>query len=252
LYNPEENGGFIGIGFAIPSSTSKFIVDRLLDPNHPKPGWLGFTLQDSTPELAAAFGLPQYPGAIISAVDPSGPASKASLRPGDVLEKINGAQQSDSRAFMRAIVMVSLGNVVQLTVWREGREQEFTATVGEWPNYMPGGGMMSPHAAQAMIAKAPDPGLRLAPITNESRKQYGLDPKLTGALVSSLESDCEARDLGIVPGDVITAAQGEPVATPDDVRRAVKAAHDQHRPYLAVLVQSKTNARWVSLSIGGA
>jgi serine protease Do len=252
LYNPEANGGFIGIGFAIPSNTAKFVADRLLDPNHPKPGWLGFSLQDSTPELAAAFGVPQYPGAIISAVDPTGPASKASLRPGDVLEKINDAQLSDARAFMRAIVMVPVGKPVHLTVWRDGREQDVPATVAEWPNYMLAGGVMSAHVAQAVIAQAPDPGVRLAPITDASRKQYGLDAKLTGALVSSVEVDCEARDLGIVPGDVITAAQGEAVSSPDDVRRAVKKAHEQRRQYLAVLIQGKRGARWVSLSIGGA
>jgi serine protease Do len=117
---------------------------------------------------------------------------------------------------------------------------------------MPYGGMMNARAAQAMIAKEPDPGVRLAPITDAARKQYGLDPTLSGALVTTVEQDCEARDLGIKPGDVITAARGEPVASPADVRRAVRAAHVEHRPYLAVLVQSKKTARWVSLSISGA
>ena len=48
LYNPDVAGGFIGIGFAIPAELAKFVVDRLLDPSHPKPGWLGVTLQDLT------------------------------------------------------------------------------------------------------------------------------------------------------------------------------------------------------------
>jgi serine protease Do len=251
LYNPDENGGFIGIGFAIPSNSASFVADSLLDPSRPKPGWLGFTLQDSTPELAAAFGVPQYAGAIISVVDPSGPASSASLRPGDVLEKFDDAQLSDSRAFMRAIVTAPVGRLAHLEVWRDGREQTFTATIAEWPNYMPAGGMVAAHMAEAMIAKAPDPGVRLAPITDSSRKKYGLDAKLTGALVSAVEADCEARDLGILPGDVITAAQGLPVATPDDVRRAIQTAHEQRRPYLAVLIQSKSGTHWVSLSISG-
>jgi serine protease Do len=106
--------------------------------------------------------------------------------------------------------------------------------------------------AQAMINEEPDPGMKLAPLTTVTRKRYRLDPKLTGALVTAVEADCEARDLGIVPGDVITAAQAEPVATPDDVRRAITMAHEQHRPFLAVLVRSKNNARWFSLSISDA
>jgi len=103
-----------------------------------------------------------------------------------------------------------------------------------------------------MIDQAPDPGFRLAPITDEARKQYGLDPELAGALVSAVEPDCEARDLGFVPGDVITNVQGQPVANPDDVRHAIQTAHEQRRSYLAMLVQSKKAVRWISLSITSA
>ena len=138
--------------------------------------------------------------------------------------------------------MIPVGQSTQLTVWRDGKEQVITATVAEWPNFMPGGGIMNAHMAEAMIQKAPDPGVRLAPLTDAARKQYGLDPKMTGALVASVEGDCEARDLGIVAGDVVTAVQGAPVATPDDVRRAVQTAHEQQRPFLAVLVQGKSGA----------
>jgi S1-C subfamily serine protease len=109
---------------------------------------------------------------------------------------------------------------------------------------------MSAQTAEAMIQKMPDPGVRLAPLTDAARKQYGLDPKMTGALVAFVEADCEARDLGIVAGDVVTGAQGAPVTSPDDVRRAVRTAHDQHRPFLAILVQGKSGVRWVSLSMG--
>ncbi len=252
LYNPEETGGFIGIGFAIPSETAKFVVSRLLDPSHPKPGWIGVTLQDLTPELSEALGLHGVRGSIIATLEPNGPAGKAGLRPGDVLSAIGTARPGDSRAFMRAIVQVPIGNPVDLTVWRAGKQQTVHAVVAEWPNFMPGGGMMNARMAEAMIEKMPDPGVRLAPLTDDARKQYGIDPNLSGALVASVEPDCEARDLGIVAGDVVTAVQGEPVATPDDVRRAVETAHAQHHIFLAVLIQSRRAARWVSLSIGPA
>ncbi len=251
LINP-DSGGFIGIGFAIPSNSAKFVVDRLIDPNHPKPGWLGVSLQDLTPELAKALGVPPRAGSIISAIDPGSPASLAALRPGDVLEKIDNEPQTDSRAFLRDIVMMPVGAKAQLTIWRDGKQQSIATAVAEWPNVMPEGGMMNPHMAAMMIQKAPDPGVKLQPITEDARKQYGLDPKLNGVLISSVEQDSEAHDLGIVPGDVITSVQGEAVTAPAQVTRAVMAAHEQHRPYLAVLIQNKDGARWVSISIGDA
>lgn len=250
LYNPDEAGGFIGIGLSIPASTAKFVVEHLLDPDHGKPGWLGFKLQDMTPELAEALGISGVRGSIIATVDAGGPASKAGLRPGDVLAAVAGVKQTDSRAFMRAIVQLHIGDPCMLTIWRDGKEQEVSADVAEWPNFMPGGGVMNARGAEAMIQKMPDPGVRLAALTDANRKQYGIDPKLAGVLITSVEKDSEARDLGIVAGDVVTAVQGVPVASPDEVRKAVRTAHEQRRPFLAVLVQGKSGARWLTLSMG--
>ncbi len=250
LYNPDEAGGFIGIGLAIPSETAKFVVKHLLDPKKPKPGWIGVKLQDLTPDLADALGMRGARGSIVAAIDPGSPASVAQLRPGDILAAIGSAKQSDARAFMRAIVQIPVGQQAKLTVWRDGKQQIVALEVAEWPNIMPQGGMMT-HMAAMMIQKMADPGVKLVALTDALRKQYGLDAKQTGAVVVSVEKDCEARDLGIVAGDVVVAVQGQPVSSPDDVKRAAQKAHEQRRPYLAVLVQGKDGARWVSLSMGG-
>jgi serine protease Do len=249
LYNPAANGGFIGIGFAIPSNIASFAVQFLLNPDHPKLGWIGVTLQDMNDRLAEAMGVQRRTGAIVSAVDPSGPARQAGLRPADVLGTINGVQQSDSRAFMRSIVKIPVGTTAHLTGWREGRPLDTTVGVAAWPNYTPTQGTMRAETAQKMIEAAPDPGIRLAPLTANARKQYGLDAKVRGALVSSVEQDCEAHDLGIVPGDVITNVQGQPVASPDDVWHAIQTSHQERRTDLAMLIRAKNGLRWVSLSI---
>ena len=157
LANPQANGGFIGIGFAIPSNTAAFAVRFLLNPSHPKPGWLDFTLQDMTGELAQALSLPpETRGAIISVVTPSGPANNASLRPGDVLTKLDGTTLTDARAFIRTIFELPVGKPTHLTVWRDGQAQDVTATIAEWPNYMPCGGVVSEKMARAMMEKEPD------------------------------------------------------------------------------------------------
>ena len=108
-------------------------------------------------------------GSIISAVDAGGPASEAGLRPGDVLSAVGDIRPGDSRAFMRLIVEVPVGNPVKLTIWRDAKEATVTAKVAEWPNHMPGGGMMSAGMAEAMIQKMPDPGVRLADLTDDLR-----------------------------------------------------------------------------------
>jgi serine protease Do len=247
LFNPVGNG-FIGIGFAIPASTAKDVANHLLDPNHTAPGWLGFKLQDMTFGLASALRAPDHAGAIISSVEPSSPAAQASLQPGDVLEQFNGQNLNDARAFMRAIAESPLGKPVRLTVFRAGKRQEVSATVAPWPNIMTNG-VMTGQAAAMMMKMVPDPGVELAPITEADRKQYGLDPKLTGVLISQVRPNSEAFYLGASAGDVITAVDLTPVATPDDVHKAFNLAHEQDRAYVAVLVQTKNGAQWLSVSI---
>jgi serine protease Do len=252
LINPQKEGGFIGVGLSIPTTLAKFVTDRSLDPHHPAPGWLGFNLQDMTPVLAQALGAPRAMGAVVSTLEPSGPASQASMQPGDVLDQVNGQPLDDSRAFLRAIVVQPPGEVVHLTVWRRGQKQEISATVAAWPNYKPGGGtMMGQGMAEMMMAKAPDLGVKLALLDDMKRKQYGLSSEIQGALIADVEPDSEASDLGIQEGDVISVVQAAPVMTPDDVQRAVHDAQEQHCAYLAVLIHSKTGARWVPLSISG-
>jgi serine protease Do len=252
FYDPDANGGSIGIGFAIPSNFASFVIGALLDPAHPKPGWIGVTFQDMSDRLADALAVPGPSGAIISVIDPSSPAEQAGLRQADVLEAVDGVQQADSREFLRSIVRLPVGTKVRLSGWREGKPLEVTATVGAWPDYRPAQGILRAEAAQNMIAKAPDPGIRLADITADARKQYGLDATQAGVLISAVEPDSEAQGFGIVPGDVIVNVQGQPVASPGDVHQAIETAHNERRRYLAMLVRTKTGLRWIPLSITGS
>jgi serine protease Do len=247
LYNPDEAGGFIGIGLAIPSEFAKVVVDQLLDPSQPKPGWLGFRLQDLTKELALALGFGGTKGAIIAAVDDNGPAQAAGLRPSDVLLTIDGLKPNDSRAYLRAALETPVGRHSTLTVWRAGKEQAVVATVAEWPNSMT---VMSAGMAEKMSKMMPDSGLRLVPITDDRRNQYRLDVTVKGALVSSVENDSEAADLGVLPGDVVTFVQDVPVGTPSEVHDVARKAYDERRPFVAMLLQSARGTRWISLSLG--
>jgi serine protease Do len=244
LYNPNQDGGFIGIGFAIPASLAKFAIRRLLDPKHPVPGWLGFNLQDMTNELAFAFGVQQHTGAIISAAEPTGPAGQASLLPGDMLEAYNGQRLTDSRAFMREIAKSTVGTPAHPTTSRLGAEGEITVTVAAWPNFVPNSRGLTGMAAAAMMSSAPDPCMRFAALTDDDRKRYGLSPKVSGVLITHIEHDSEAHDMGIQAGDIITSAQVRPVTTPNDVLQAIKTAHEFRRPFLALLIHSKIGARW--------
>ena len=110
--------------------------------------------------------------------------------------------------------------------------------------------VMSASMTEKMNKMMPDSGLRFAHLTDETRMQYRIDGKVKGALISSVEKDSEAADLGIVPGDVVTLVQDIPVATPDEIRDVATKAYGGGSRFLAVLIQNTKGARWVSLSLG--
>lgn len=244
LYNPSASGGFLGIGFAIPANSAQYVAKTLLDPKQPPPGWAGFNLQDMSGPLATALGAPGPDGAIISAVNKSGPAAQASLRPGDILKQFNGQPVNDARAFMRAIAVTPIGQTVHLTVWRSGKVQEVSLTVAGWPNLTQSGS-----ATTSQAAAEPHPGVTLAALTDANRKQYGLSPDQTGVVITKIEPGCEAEALGIQPGNVVLAVEDTQITAPDQVWSIFKTAYEQHRPYLAVLVQTSTSAIWFPISI---
>jgi len=246
LYNPVEEGGFIGIGFAIPADSASFVVHRLLD-THNRNGWLGVRLQDLTYELSAALGLKNTNGAIVAALDEQGPTKAAGLHPSDILLAIDDVTLSDARAFMRGIIEKPVGHSIKLTIWRGAKEQVVTSTIADWPHSaLPS---VAPNTIMAANDRAQNEGLTLAPLTEESRKKYGIDGNINGALVTFVEKESEARDLGIVPGDVLTFVQDTAVAGPDDVQSALAKAYDQRLSFVAILMQGKSGPRWVSFDV---
>ncbi len=249
LFNPSATGGFIGIGFAIPASTVQFVIQHLLDPKLPQIGWLGFSLQDMTETLASALGVPQATGAIVASVDRGGPAANAGLRPGDILERLNGKDLGDGRAFMRAVAESPTGQPARLTVWRLGKQQDISATVQPWPDTAPRNRMMTGQAASEMMAAPPHAGMKLAVLTDADRKKYGLDTHLNGVLVTAVETNSEAGNDGVVAGNVILQVEDVPVTSPDDVAQVITQAHEQHKTYLAVLVQMTNGGHWLSFSV---
>ena len=173
------------------------------------------------------------------------------MQEGDVLLSINGTKVDDARASMRAIVQVPPGKQAELLMWRDGRAQTVIATMAQWPETA-SATAANTKAIGALKQQVPDPGVKLAPLTDELRKQYGIDPKVRGVVVTSVEKDCEARDLGVFAGDVVEAVQGVKVTLPEQIRQIVLKTQDEGRPYPAVLIKGRLGTRWIPMSLGGS
>ena len=127
-------GASVGIGFAIPSEIARRIVAELREKGRIERGWLGVSVQD----IAAAPGRPA--GVAIAAVERTGPAARAGLRPGDLVYAMNGDRVDSSRGLIRAVAAIAPGQKLRLSVVRQGREMEIPVTIGRRPTDQAGAG----------------------------------------------------------------------------------------------------------------
>jgi len=132
-----RSGGSQGIGFAIPVSLVTNVMQQIIEQGHVERGWLGIEAQDITPQLAESFGLGDTHGMLIAGVLHDGPADIATIKPGDIIERINGKEMDNARSAMAFIAQS--GPDAELVIEGKRDHQPFTlkAVTGRRPDVEP-------------------------------------------------------------------------------------------------------------------
>jgi len=128
-----QSGGSMGIGFAIPVSLARNVMEQIIRTGTVIRGWIGVEVQDLTSELAESFGVPAGQGALIAGVMRNAPADRAGIRPGDVLLSIDGQPVKDAQAMLDMIAALAPGSQARFGLNRSGRPVEAMVTIGRRP-----------------------------------------------------------------------------------------------------------------------
>jgi serine protease DegQ len=128
-----SSGGSLGIGFAIPVSTAKMVLDQIVKNGSVTRGWIGVEVQEITPAVAESFKLGTTRGAIIAGVLRGGPADKAGVRPGDVLVEVDGKPVADPAAMLNIVAALVPGSAASVKLRRQGSTVDASITVGRRP-----------------------------------------------------------------------------------------------------------------------
>lgn len=213
-----RNGGYQGIGFAIPVNVAVKVMDDLLDFGYVRRGWLGVTIQEITPGLAEHFGIDlSRGGVLVSQVLEDTPASSYGLQRGDVILTVNGASFHSVTEFRNLIAEQDPDSRIDLGVLRDGRDISLQVVLGE----------RSSDETVAAVEPEPDEsfGWTLESLDRETADALG-DPSLSGVLIVDVDPSGRASAAGVQPGDVILEIDGLEVENPGDVSRLLSSAED--------------------------
>lgn len=216
--------------------------------------WLGVGVAEVTPEKVKELRLPAERGALVGKIVPDSPAAKAGLKENDVVTEINGQRVEGSEQFRRMIREIPAGRTAQLSVWRDGRQQNIPVRLGK------------PEAGHARAMVAPAPGtfafhmpdlpdmsalesLRNFNFSISGRARLGIDaedlegdfgnyfgaPDGEGVLVRNVFENSPAAKAGLKAGDVITSLDGERIRSASELRERLVAKKDAKSAKLGLL-----------------
>jgi serine protease DegQ len=132
-----RSGGSMGIGFAIPVSSAKIVLEQIVRSGSVTRGWIGVEVQEITPALAESFKLGAQRGALIAGVLRGGPADKAGVKPGDVLVEVQDKPVADPTAMLNLIAALPPGAPAKMKLKRQGQDVEATINIGRRPKPQP-------------------------------------------------------------------------------------------------------------------
>ncbi len=194
-------GGNVGIGFAIPSEVAQAVMNQLILYGEVKRGGIGASFQDLTPELAAAFGLNRYQGALVNKVKAGSTSDQAGLKAGDLIIEANARPVNNAEDMANRIGLSPLGNTINLKLVREGEQLELDIKIEEVPVPEIDGVKLHPGLAGMTLQDLIHPDYESA----------------VGSIVISLEQDSAAARQGFEVGDIIFGANQKRIRSIDEL-----------------------------------
>ncbi len=202
-----RTGGYMGIGFAIPSQMVKHVMESLIGQGKVIRGWLGVSIQDLSEDLAKQFDAPDTQGALVGDVFSTSPAGLAGLQRGDIIRSYNGVQVKNPTHLRTLVADTAPNTSVPMKVLRNSKEVILSVSIGEMPKNV------------ASLAKATPDSIHgdhpLAGLSVEAVKP-GQTADGTGVTITQVESNSPADRAGIRPGDILVEVNRQAIRSVKD------------------------------------
>ncbi|MER3422029.1 MAG: serine protease [Nitrospiraceae bacterium] len=220
-----------GIGFAIPSSMAKQVMQQLLTKGKVVRGWLGVSIQPVTAELAAKFGVNENEGVLVNEVFENDPAARAGIKPGDIITKVDGKIVDTPNMLSRLIAALEPGMATSIEVIRDGKRQILSVSLTE-------------RRDSAVVASIPPSrsevklGIDVQDLSPELAEKFKLkDTK--GVLISKVDQGSIAHAEGLREGDLIKEVNRSEVNSVNEFTTAVSRTKRGDTILLRVLRETR-------------
>lgn len=230
------SGGYQGIGFAIPSSMAKAVMDNLINKGKVVRGWLGVSIQPVTPELAKQFGIKDDKGALVGDVVEDGPAEKAGIQRGDVIVEFDGREVSDPSGLRNSVAGTPPGKKVKIGLMRDGKMQKLDVAIAELP------------ADQQKLQGGFDnllKGVVVQGLTPELKKRLDIPRRIVGVIVTDVDVGSPASGL-LMTNDVIIEVNRKRISSSKEYEAVVSTIKSGQNVLLLVYRNGSTT--YLSLS----
>ena len=257
IFSP--TGGNVGLGFAIPAELARPVIEQLRATGKVRRGYLGVNIQPLSADIAAGLGLPKDRGEIVASVEPNGPASRAGIRQGDVIVRINGQEVTADNTLSYIVANTPIGRAVPVELIRGGQRRTITVTTAERPSETALGA--NANAEDEDMPSSPTPpageaaarqslGITLSELTPEVRRQLRLGDDARGVVIASLNPNSDAARQGLQRGDLIVSINQRPTNSVAAAATAVDEARRAGRDTVLLLFQRGTNpARFIGIKL---
>ncbi|MEQ9641814.1 MAG: DegQ family serine endoprotease [Alphaproteobacteria bacterium] len=215
-----RSGGSHGIGFAIPANMVRVVLQSAREGlSYVARPWLGVETQPVTAEIAEGLGLPVPLGAMVSATYPGGPADRAGIRPGDIVEAVDGQDIEDPSALGYRLGTRLVGGEAQVRLWRQGKVVVASVPMRRAPEE-------PPRDEREIDGRNPLAGAVVANLSPALAEEMRLNPMQRGVIVTRLRRGSVAYRNRLRPGDRVLKVNGEAIATVGQLVDVVEAGGD--------------------------
>ncbi|HEX6983362.1 MAG TPA: Do family serine endopeptidase [Balneolaceae bacterium] len=213
-----QSGGSNGIGFAVPISIAKRVMQSIIEHGRVIRGYLGITLGAQVDAvMARALGLDKAQGVVVGTVTEDSPADEAGLQADDVIQSINGSPIESWAAFRTAVATSSPGTEIELGIVRDGEEKTVRVTLGELPQ-----DLVSDQNQFQNESIEEEIGFHVRDVSPDIAQQLGLNPSLKGVVVTGISRSSSAYRQGLQQGDVITEVNRQSVSDVSDFNAIIR------------------------------